>query len=140
MFSPCFGGPFLPQPPAVYARLLSEKLVEHGAGGVAREHGWTGGPAGQGATGCRSRRLGRCSHAALSGELEGAEMRIDPVFGFEVPVAVPGVDTGLLDPAVDLGGPGRLRREGRRARAMFRENFEQFAGVDPEVAAAGPAE
>jgi phosphoenolpyruvate carboxykinase (ATP) len=37
-------------------------------------------------------------NAALDGSLNNAEFRIDPNFGFEVPVAVPGVDSNLLDP------------------------------------------
>ena len=38
-FSACFGAPFLPQHPVIYARLLAKRLDEHGAQGVAREHG-----------------------------------------------------------------------------------------------------
>ena len=78
--------------------------------------------------------------AVLSGELETAEMRIDPVFGFEVPVAAPGVDTGLLDPRSTWADPAAYDAKAAELAAMFRENFAQLTGVDPEVAAAGPAE
>jgi phosphoenolpyruvate carboxykinase (ATP) len=96
-FSACFGAPFLPQPPSVYAELLRERMQSHGASAWLVNTGWTGGPYG---TGSRmpiaaTRAIVR---AAVSGELESAPMRTDPVFGFEVPADLPGVDAALLDP------------------------------------------
>ncbi len=96
-FSACFGAPFLPQPPRIYAELLRGRLKTHNVDTWLVNTGWTGGPFG---TGTRmpiaaTRAIVR---AALSGALDGAEMRTDPNFGFAVPVAVPGVDAALLDP------------------------------------------
>ena len=74
--------------------------------------GWTGGPFGEGQRMpiAATRAL---LHAALSGGLDGAEYRTDPVFGFQVPVAVPGVDSALLDPRSTWRDPARLRRARR---------------------------
>ena len=47
-FSTCFGAPFLPQRPSVYARMLGEKLDEHGSSVWLVNTGWTGGPFGEG--------------------------------------------------------------------------------------------
>ena len=48
-FSACFGAPFLPQAPAVYARMLGEKLDAHPHVEVWLVNtGWTGGPYGKG--------------------------------------------------------------------------------------------
>ena len=92
------------------------------------------------ATGCRSRPRARLLHAALSGELDGVEYRIDPVFGFEVPVAVPGRRQRAARPALDLARPGRVRREGAASsRGCSAANFEKFAAdAGAAVAAAGP--
>ena len=96
-FSTCFGAPFLPQPPAVYARLLGEKLDRHGATVWLVNTGWTGGPYGEGHR-MPIQATRTPAHAALSGELDGVDYRVDDVFGFEVPVRVPGVEPSLLDP------------------------------------------
>ena len=113
-FSTCFGAPFLPQPPAVYARMLGEKLDEHGSTVWLVNTGWTGGPYGEGHR-MPIQATRRLLHAALSGELDGVEYRADDVFGFDVPVEVPGVETLAPRSALDLARPGRLRREGARA-------------------------
>ena len=138
-FSACFGAPFLPQPPAVYARLLGEKLAEHPDARVWLVNtGWTGGPFGEG------RRMPiqatrTLLDAALSGELEDVEYRTDALFGFEVPLDVPGVDRALLDPRSTWGDAAAYDRKARELARMFRDNFERFAGdVGEAIVAAGP--
>src|SRR5207244_3425875 len=124
-FSTCFGAPFLPQQPAVYARMLGEKLDRHGAAVWLVNTGWTGGPFGEGhrmpidAT----RALLR---AALEEDLRNVEYRIDPVFGFEVPVRVPGVDTALLDPRSTWADAEAYGRKAADLARMFRDNFARF--------------
>jgi phosphoenolpyruvate carboxykinase (ATP) len=139
VFSPCFGGPFLPQPPAVYARLLHEKLRQHGPSVWLVNTGWTGGPAGHGGHRMPIAETRALLQAALSGALDEVEMRIDPVFGFEVPREVPGVDSRVLDPRSTWDDGDAYDAKARELADLFRQNFEQFADVDPEVAAAGPS-
>jgi phosphoenolpyruvate carboxykinase (ATP) len=136
-FSACFGAPFLPQPPAVYARLLGEKLDRHAAMVWLVNTGWTGGPFGEG------RRMPiqatrALLHAALSGELAGVEFTTDPVFGFAVPVAVPGVQTSLLNPRLTWADSTAYDTKARELAQMFHDNFTRFEDVAPGVAAAGP--
>jgi phosphoenolpyruvate carboxykinase (ATP) len=138
-FSACFGAPFMPQPPQRYARMLADKLAEHGATVWLVNTGWTGGPFGEGhrmPIGATRALL----EAALSGELGDAEMRVDPVFGIEVPTAVPGVDTALLDPRGTWADPAAYDAKAQELATMFRANFEKrfAADADPAVAAAGP--
>jgi phosphoenolpyruvate carboxykinase (ATP) len=136
-FSACFGAPFLPQSPAVYAQMLGERLERHAAQVWLVNTGWTGGPFGEG------RRMPISAtramlHAALEGELEGAKFREDPIFGFEVPVEVPGVASRLLEPRSTWADPDLYDRRARQLARMFRDNFEKFEDVEPEVARAGP--
>jgi len=77
--------------------------------------------------------------AAISGELSESETRRDPVFGFDVPVAVPGVDSALLDPRSTWADPAAYDAKAAELAAMFRENFDtRFADADPAISAAGP--
>jgi phosphoenolpyruvate carboxykinase (ATP) len=139
-FSTCFGAPFLPQPPSVYARMLGEKLDEHPHVSVWLVNtGWTGGPYGEGQRMpiAATRAL---LHAALAGDLDGAEYRVDDVFGFEVPVAVPGVDPKLLDPRSTWSDASAYDRKAAELAGMFRANFASFAdAAGPEIASAGPS-
>jgi phosphoenolpyruvate carboxykinase (ATP) len=138
-FSACFGAPFLPQPPGVYARMLGDKLDRHGSNVWLVNTGWTGGPFGTGNRMPIAATRGLL-HAALSGSLARAEYRTDPVFGFEVPVAVRGVDTKLLDPRSTWADPAAYDAKAAELAAMFRANFAEklAADADPEVATGGP--
>ena len=101
--------------------------------------GWTGGSFGEGHR-MPIKATRALLHAALSGNLDAVEYRIDPVFGFEVPLACPGVDDGLLDPRSTWGDPAAYDAKAAELAAMFRANFEEkfAADVGPEIAAAGP--
>ena len=77
-------------------------------------------------------------HAALSGELDDVDYRVDPVFGLSVPVRVHGVDPTLLDARSTWRDPEAYDRKARELAGMFRENFERFPDAAPEIAAAGP--
>jgi phosphoenolpyruvate carboxykinase (ATP) len=138
-FSACFGAPFLPQPPSVYAHMLGEKLEQHPHVTVWLVNtGWTGGPFGEGKR-MPIQATRALLKAALSGELDGVEYRTDRVFGFEVPVAVPGVASTLLDPRSTWGDPDAYDRKARDLARMFRDNFEQFADdAGDSVVEAGP--
>jgi phosphoenolpyruvate carboxykinase (ATP) len=138
-FSTCFGSPFLPQEPAVYARMLGEKLDAHPHATVWLVNtGWTGGPFGEGHRMPIAATRGLL-RAALEEGLRSAKYRTDPVFGFQVPVSVPGVDDTLLDPRSTWQEPEAYDRKARQLARMFRDNFEQFAeSAGPDVRAAGP--
>jgi phosphoenolpyruvate carboxykinase (ATP) len=137
-FSTCFGQPFLPQPPAVYARMLGEQLDAHHASVWLVNTGWTGGPVGEG------RRMPIAATrsmlaAALSGELEDVALRTDELFGFAVPVSVPGADAELLDPRSTWSDPEAYDAAARRLAQMFVDNFSsRFSDAAESIRAAGP--
>jgi phosphoenolpyruvate carboxykinase (ATP) len=136
-FSTCFGAPFLPQPPEVYSQMLGEKLEAHRPRVWLVNTGWTGGPFGEGHR-MPIQATRALLHAALEGRLDRVEYRNDPVFGFEVPVWVPGVQRSLLDPRRTWRDPDAYDRKAAELAQMFRDNFQKFADAPPDVAAAGP--
>ena len=85
------------------------------------------GPAGRTAraSGCRSRRPAPCCRRRSPGELDDVEYRTDELFGFEVPVAIPGVVSKLLDPRSTWRDPERVRRAGAGARADVPRQLRQ---------------
>ena len=135
-FSCAFGAPFLPQKPTVYAQMLGKKLDEHGSAVWLVNTGWTGGPYGEGQRMpiAATRALLR---AALNGDLDGVEYREDPIFGFEVPVEVPGMDASLLDPRSTWSDPDAYDLKARYLAGRFKENFQKF-GAPANIVNAGP--
>ena len=137
-FSTCFGAPFLPLHPTVYARMLGEKLQRHRASTWLVNTGWTGGPYGVGSRISigYSRAVIR---AALSGSLDGVEYDTDPAFGFRVPRSCPEVPAEVLDPRRTWQGGAAYDAAAAGLAGRFAANFRQFAGEAPaQVAAAGP--
>ena len=137
-FSTCFGAPFLPRHPSVYAEMLGERLRKHQAQVWLVNTGWTGGPYGEG----RRMRLAPTRamvRHALSGALDDVEMVPDPVFGIDVPLAVADVLTGVLRPRNTWKDPATYEKRAAELAGMFEDNFDKYrAHVPKEVAAAGP--
>jgi phosphoenolpyruvate carboxykinase (ATP) len=134
-FSACFGAPFMPLHPTVYGEMLADKLKSSGASAWLINTGWTGGGYGVGKRIdiASTRRL---LTAALDGSLDNAEMRVDELFGFEVPVAVSGVDSKLLTPRQTWSDAAAYDRQALHLAGLFRANFEKFG--DGADAAPGP--
>jgi phosphoenolpyruvate carboxykinase (ATP) len=137
-FSTCFGAPFMPRHPSVYGNLLRDKIARHSVDCWLVNTGWTGGKYG---TGRRMPiRITRALlDAALSGSLKTQRMRIDPTFGFQVPVALPGIDPEILIPRETWPDAAAYDAQARALVAMFTENFAKYERhVDAEVRAAAP--
>ncbi len=134
-FSACFGAPFMPLHPTVYGQMLAQRLKDSGAQAWLLNTGWIGGSYGVGKRIdiASTRRL---LSAALNGELDTIEMRFDQLFGFEVPMSVPGVDERLLDPRQCWADGDAYDLQATKLVELFRKNFEKFG---PEANAdAGP--
>ena len=137
-FSTCFGAPFMPRHPSVYGNLLRKKIAEGGVNCWLVNTGWTGGEYG---TGNRMpiKATRSLLHAALDGSLNNAPMRTDPYFGFEVPAAVTGVDTAILNPRDTWTDKAAYDAKAKYLVGLFVDNFATFADhVDDEVKTAGP--
>ena len=137
-FSTCFGAPFMPRHPSVYGNLLKERIAKGEVHCWLVNTGWTGGKYGVGNR-MPIKATRALLNAALDGSLNGAEFRKDPNFGFEVPVSVPGVDAGILDPRSTWADKDEYDRTASKLVQLFVDNFEPFAAhVDQGVRDAAP--
>jgi phosphoenolpyruvate carboxykinase (ATP) len=137
-FSTCFGAPFMPRHPSIYGNLLKERIAKGGVDCWLVNTGWTGGKYGVGSR-MPIKATRALLNAALDGSLNQAEFRTDPNFGFKVPVAVPGVDSAILDPRGTWDDPAAYDAMAARLVDLFVANFAQFADhVDESVRQAAP--
>lgn len=139
-FSTCFGAPFMPRHPSIYGNLLKERIAKGGVKCWLVNTGWSGGKATMpGINRMPIKATRALLNAALDGTLGEGEFTIDPFFGFEVPVAVAGVDSKLLDPRGAWVDPVAYDQTARTLVNLFIENFAQFADhVDESVRQAAP--
>ena len=137
-FSTCFGAPFMPRHPSVYGNLLKERIAKGQVTCWLVNTGWTGGKYGVGSR-MPIKATRALLNAALDGSLNHATFRKDPNFGFEVPVAVPGVDGAILDPRSTWADKAEYDRTAEKLVRLFIDNFAQFADhVDQGVREAAP--
>jgi phosphoenolpyruvate carboxykinase (ATP) len=93
-FSACFGAPFMPRAASVYAHLLADRVASSGAKVYLLNTGWRGGyQHGKRFPLAVTRRL---LEMIQTGEIENAKFERHPIFGFDVPVSVPGIDQEIL--------------------------------------------
>jgi len=124
-FSACFGAPFLPLPPTLYAKMLGERIGKHKVQCWLVNTGWTGGPYGVGRR--MDLKLTRAMvRAALAGKLDNVTTRREPVFGLQVPEHVPGVPDEVLDPRKTWKDAAAYDAQAKRLLGLFEKNFEQF--------------
>ncbi|MDG5787765.1 phosphoenolpyruvate carboxykinase (ATP) [Evansella sp. AB-P1] len=136
-FSTCFGAPFLPLHPGVYAKMLGEKITEHHVNVFLVNTGWSGGPYGIG------KRI-NLSHtramiqAALQGELKSMETVVDPIFRLRIPLHCPGVPDELLQPRKTWNSEREYEKKARQLANKFNENFKKFNDLSSTFFSAGP--
>ncbi len=135
-FSTCFGAPFMPLPPKVYAEMLRQRLNQHGAQCWLVNTGWQGGPYGVGKR--MSLPYTRAMVEALvEGKLGTSEFEIEPAFGLSIPKSCPGVPSELLAPRNSWKDKAAYDKMATELSERFAKNFEKF-DAPPEVKAAGP--
>lgn len=137
-FSSCFGAPFLPLHPGVYADLLGQKIDKHDAKIWLINTGWNTGPAGD-TDRIKLSYTRSMVTAALSGDLDDIACETEPFFGLAIPTAVKDVPTALLTPRNSWADKAAYDAQAAKLVGLFIENFKQFeSGVSAEVIAAGP--
>lgn len=137
-FSACFGAPFMPLHPTVYAELLAEKIRKHNANVWLVNTGWTGGEYGVGHR-MKLPHTRRMLKEAIEGNLDGVEFKTDPIFGLSIPQHVEGVPDSVLNPRDTWENAGAYDSKAKKLAKMFIDNFEQFADeASEELLAAAP--
>jgi len=137
-FSTCFGAPFLPLNPRVYADLLGSYILKNNSAVWLINTGWTSGPYGIGER-IRLPYTRAMIKAALGHRLDGIAMRKEPFFGLMVPESCPDVPAEALNPVKTWKDPAAYLLQANKLVTAFENNFRQFEGVvSKESAGAGP--
>ena len=131
-FSTCFGAPFLPLKPSVYAKMLGEKIAKHNTRVYLVNTGWTGGPCGVGAR-INLAYTRAMVMAVITGELEKASFQLHPIFGVLVPDYCPGVPAEVLDPKDTWVDKAAYEASAKELEIRFRSNFEKLVSEDSAI-------
>ena len=137
-FSACFGAAFLVWPPAKYAKMLAEKMREHGSKAWLVNTGLTGGPYGKGdRIDLKSTRA--IINAIHAGELDEVSTVKDEVFGFEIPTECPDVSTDILQPRNTWDSSDDYDKQAEKLGDLFTKNFKKYEDdSSEEIIHAGP--
>ncbi len=134
-FSACFGQAFLELHPTKYAAELVKKMEKSGAKAYLVNTGWNG-------TGKRIsiKDTRGIIDAILSGAIKTAPTKTLPMFNFEVPTELPGVDSGILDPRDTYADASEWETKAKDLAERFNKNFVKYTGNEAGKAlvAAGP--
>ncbi len=137
-FSTCFGAPFLPLFPQVYARLLGEKIQKYGVNVWLVNTGWTGGPFGVGKR-IKLPYTRAMIRAAIAGNLEHVPMRNDAIFNLSSPTECQDVPSRVLDPRSTWDNPEAYDAMALTLAGHFKQNFSKFEkAVGGNITKAGP--
>jgi len=137
-FSTCFGAPFMARKPTDYGSMFAKRLADTGANCWLLNTGWSGGSYGVGERMSLSSTRAMLN-AALNGELDNAEFRIDETFGLEVPVSIDGVDDVVLNPQQTWADKDAYVVTANKLAKLFDDNFIKLGLENSEYAAGSPA-
>jgi phosphoenolpyruvate carboxykinase (ATP) len=139
-FSACFGEAFLPLHPTVYAKLLGEKIDDHGVNVYLVNTGWTGGAYGTGKR-MSIKDTRACIDGILNGSINNAEFDTLPLFNLQIPKTLDGVkDNNVLNPRETWENKEEYDESLAKLANMFKENFHRYDdnGGEFDFASAGP--
>jgi len=127
-FSACFGEPFMPLHPTVYAKLLGEKISKHNVKVFLVNTGWSGGSYGVGQR-MSIKATRACIKAILDGSIENCEFETFEIFDLKIPKSLEGVDSKLLNPINTWSNQNEYQTTRDKLAKMFVENFKRYEDV-----------
>ncbi len=136
VFSACFGAPFLPLAPTVYAEMLGKKMDEHDVKIWLINTGWTGGAYGTGQRINLTYTRAMIS-AALAGVLDNVGYRKHSIFGAEIPLTCPDVPNEILSPRETWRNDKGFYEKANDLAVRFRKNFDKFRDLANEEILSG---
>lgn len=137
-FSACFGEPFMPLHPTVYAEMLSKKMTEAGVNVWLINTGWSGGPYGTGSR-IKLKYTRAMITAILDGDLANVSFEQHPIFGLFMPKTCDGVPTEILDPMNTWEDKGAYVSKAIHLAHSFHLNFDKFVSqANDEIINGGP--
>ncbi|MFV0481560.1 MAG: phosphoenolpyruvate carboxykinase (ATP) [Campylobacteraceae bacterium] len=138
-FSACFGEVFLPLHPTDYAKLLGEKIDAHKVNVFLVNTGWSGGVYGTGKR-MSIKATRSCINAILDGSINKCEFEKIPLFNLDVPKALAGVESKILNPRNTWEDKALYDKTAEKLANMFVENFKKYLKSDAkfDYSKAGP--
>ena len=135
-FSACFGSPFLPLAPRIYAEMLGARLKQHQANCWLVNTGWSGGKFGVGKR-MSLKHTRALVNAALDGQLDKVDYATEPAFGLHIPLICPGLPPEILNPRNMWSDKAAYDRQSSALTTQFEANYRQFDAPE-EIRATGP--
>ncbi len=137
-FSTCFGEPFMPMNPGVYAEMLGEKIAKYNSKVYLVNTGWFGGPYGIGER-IKLKYTRAMINAALNGQLDNVEYRHDDILNVDIPQSCPDIPDELMNPIDTWKDEEAYLTYARKLAKQFNENFSQkYPDIGEHIVNAGP--
>ena len=137
-FSTCFGEPFMPMDPSIYAKMLGERIEKYDTKVYLINTGWAGGPYGVGSR-MKLKYTRAMVTAALNGDIDKAEYKHDEVFNLDVPQTCPNVPDEIINPRDSWEDKSAYAESAKKLAKMFQDNFaKKYPNMPENIAEAGP--
>ena len=137
-FSNCFGAPFMPLHPTVYAKMLSKKIKKSNVNVWLINTGWISGPYGVGYR-IKLEHTRSIIDSVLNSTLNKVSYEKERIFGLNIPLECPNVPSEILKPWKTWQNKDAYTKQAKKLAKLFNKNFEKFNNIsEREILEGGP--